>query len=126
MKFVARYLLWILIAVLPMQGSAAAWLLHGNGKVPMTAEGGHCGQVAMAHHAAGKAATKAVEASDQAGNPHAKCSSCASCCAGASAPPLDLLPSLPHPQVNIAAGLPQPAMTGFIASTPERPPRALA
>jgi hypothetical protein len=126
MKLFARYLLWILIAVLPMQGNGAAGMAMGARKIPAVAQGGHCGQDAVHAAAADGPAMAGDGLGDEAGKAHAKCRSCASCCVGASAPPLELAQPFPHLQVNDAAVLPEPAMTAYIASAPERPPRAHA
>jgi cytochrome c553 len=120
MRIVARYLLWILIAVLPMQGSAAAFMaLAASPAAPvavMTPEG-HCDQVgAGQHHTA--SATDA-----DAGQAHSTCSTCASCCIGACAPPADYVPPLPHLQPNDTLASLEPAMTAYIPATLERPPR---
>jgi hypothetical protein len=124
MQIVARYLLCILIAVLPMQGSAAAFMAlaasqAGSGDV--MAQQGHCDKVQAAQHHASVDADD--DAGDDAGNAHSKCSSCASCCIGACAPPVDYSNPQLHPQLNDSHGLLEPAMTTFISATLERPPR---
>ena len=122
MHIVARYLLWILIAVLPMQGSAAAFMALAAspaGRAQAAMQAGHCGQA----KASGDHAVASSDAADEAGNMHAKCSSCASCCIGAYAPPFDTLNPVPPPQLNDALVLREPAMTAFISATLERPPR---
>jgi hypothetical protein len=111
MRIVARHLLWILIAGLPMQGSAAAFMALSAGQAvsiePMQAD--HCDN-----------------ADKDAGNVDSKCGSCASCCIGACAAPVDYLNPDAHPQPNDSLVSPEPAMTTFIAATLERPPRRCA
>jgi hypothetical protein len=120
MRIVARYLLWILIAVLPMQGSAAAFMaLAASTDAPAAAmaQEGHCDKaVAGRHHGLGSDDADAADA-------HSTCSSCASCCIGACAPPADHVTPVPHFQPNGSLALPEPAMTAYIPATLERPPR---
>jgi hypothetical protein len=118
MRAVFRFLLWLSITLLSLQGGAAM-AAHGNGTQALAhamaaheqaAVPDHCKQAKQAKGALAKPA-------------HAKCASCASCCAGISAPPA-MVPGFHAPA--LAAPLharPEAAMTSFIPSTLERPPR---
>lgn len=121
MRLFVRYLLWLLIAVLPLQGSVAAVMAcsvvqkrpgpsvhHVADPAPSQAVAqGHCG-TAKQEHAAGS---------------HGKCSQCASCCVGVAAPPVMRTEVVPvNFSISIVAA-PEPAMTLQFPSTLERPPR---
>jgi hypothetical protein len=115
-RVLVRYLLWVLIAALPLQGFAAAIKTccgssHANAAYSIDQQAVHDhapGHSHMAAHAHGKCST---------------CSHCASCCLGAAA-----LPSTPvftpvfltAPAVVLA---PAPWVTGYIPDGLERPPR---
>jgi hypothetical protein len=112
-----RLFLWLSISVLSLQGGAAMAIgqaeapAHATMAMPMTMAG-------HAHHHGCESASKAPAAS------HAKCTACSSCCVGSAAPPVQLpdfhLPSTassPHARVEAA-------MTSFVPSALERPPRA--
>jgi hypothetical protein len=127
MQIVARYLLCILIAVLPMQGSAAAFMALAASQAASgdaMVQDGHCDKVLAAQHHATTDAD--ADAGEDAGNVHSKCSSCASCCIGACAPPVDYSNPALHPQLNDSHASLEPAMTTFISATLERPPRLRA
>jgi hypothetical protein len=51
------------------------------------------------------------------------CSSCASCCVGAVAPPVSLNHTLPPSLPETVHILAAPLIAGFIPAGPERPPR---
>ena len=123
MRALFRYLLWILIMALPLQGGAVAFMNcdagaasshpavhHGEAAQSAGMHGGHCEQ-------AGDSA---------AGGTHAKCSHCASCLVGAAAPPS--MPSLPTPATfsTFAAAAVDATFIGHIPATLERPPRVVA
>jgi hypothetical protein len=123
MRTVFRYLLWILIMALPLQGGAVAFMRcdlgvagsqpaarHGDMAQSASMRGGHCEQ-------AGDAA---------AGGTHVKCSHCASCLVGAAAPPS--MPSLPTSATfsTFAVVAVEAAFIGHIPATLERPPRVVA
>lgn len=142
MQTLVRYLLWMLIAALPLQGTAAAFMSGASvagmdrdgaaratalveaampAAIPATAPTTmadelvamhvqHCGE-AMPDH--GKAT-------------HGKCSSCASCCLGACAPPQAVVLFLALPLARCAVLVAEPAMTAFIPATLERPPRLIS
>lgn len=123
MRLFVRYLLWILIAALPLQGGAAAFMSCGGEQTHVSssarqmesAVAGADGQ--MEHEHCGNSGSK------ESGSSHGKCSSCATCCVGAVAPPAvpTNLPSssfstFATPEVELA-------MTTYIPATLKRPPR---
>lgn len=123
MRLFVRYLLWILIVALPLQGGAAAFTSCGAERVHASAqahqiESANAGaDTSMAHEHCGNKSSK------ESGPSHGKCSSCASCCVGALAPPavLTILPSssfstFASPEVELA-------MTTYFPATLKRPPR---
>ncbi|CAN7523581.1 hypothetical protein [Duganella sp. LjRoot269] len=116
MRTLVRFLLWMLIAALPLQAVAAAVMPIAALTMPApvaaqpAAHAGHC-----ASAEAGKSKASAGE--------HGKCNHCAGCCAGASAPPG--VPAVTLPAVYSGSGISagEPAMTAYIPATLERPPR---
>lgn len=130
MRAFVRYLLWLLIALLPLQGGAVALMPYDNAhaSVGVAVEDfqvmSHADrQVSMEPsaqmtnmpcHGAGNSVTAKV---------HEHSSHCGSCCVGASVPATVHAPDRPVTfvmPVRIAA---EPAMVAFIPATPERPPR---
>lgn len=123
MRQFVRYLLWILIAVLPLQGGAAAFMSCAAEKaqVGISAHnvenppgGAH---IQMSHGHCDDSLIKKSTSS------HGKCSHCASCCTGATVPlavPLGIPPSTFS---TFAAVSVEPAMTAHIPATLDRPPR---
>jgi hypothetical protein len=117
MRPLIRLLLWILIAALPLQASAVAFMSCGAATAQATT-----------HHHAAMAATahKAHCEQTNAGHldaTHGKCSHCASCCIGASAPPAVLAMVAPATFSTYAIAGVEPALAGHIPATLERPPR---
>lgn len=120
-----RYLLAMMIVVLPLQGTAAMVMPYGgamtmahdmNGMPAIDDAGGDTSAMVAGDHCehAAKAEVKVV---------HTKCHASANCCIGASAPPSTHAP-LPvqfHSTEEPAAR--EPAMTGIVPPTLERPPR---
>lgn len=119
MRPLVRLLLWILIAALPLQASAVAFMSCGAAKAPAQATQHH-------HTAMAATAHKAHCEQSNAGHldaTHGKCSHCASCCIGASAPPAVLAMVAPATFSTYAAAGVEPAIAGHIPATLERPPR---
>jgi hypothetical protein len=130
MPILFRYLLVLIIAVLPLQGSAWA-MPHGDGAAPahgmavadqlagddavampddaVAMPDGHCDH-------AGKAPLKAKST-------HAKCHAGASCCIGAVAPPNAQARLSSRFLSTDAHAVREPAMTLFVPPALERPPR---
>eukprot|EP01034_Spumella_vulgaris_P029302 gene29302-36327_t len=139
----------MLIAALPLQGNAFAGIpCAGMGEAAMQsrasgpssparlvmAGGQHCADVAamaaMADNADAAASDPASGAHDcashhdgDAAESHGKCSQCASCCTGASAPPAMPSPVFPSTYSNAAPSVAGPAMLAHVPATPKRPPR---
>ncbi|RFP08133.1 MULTISPECIES: hypothetical protein [unclassified Duganella] len=105
-----RFLLWILIAALPLQGTAVVLIPCATLTLPVQSVSQpteHCAP---------------AKSDQQTSGAHGKCSHCASC-VGASAPPA--VPSLVLPASFSGAGFiaAEPSMTAYIPATLERPPR---
>ena len=147
MQTLVRYLLWMLIAALPLQGTAAAFM-SGAGMDRDSAARAGATMVEAAMPAMASATTPATAPTAQAAMAdelvamhvqhcgeampehgkatHGKCSSCASCCVGACAPPQAVVLFLSLPLARCAVLVAEPAMTAFIPATLERPPRLIS
>jgi len=132
-RFLKISLLWLLIAALPLQGIAAAtknfcgpehheMMSHEDDvsfNAVMPQDHGEHDHMMMAE------TNTSPDQAPKSPHPHkhSVCSSCASCCVGAVAPPITLNqfcpPSLSESVYVIAA----PTFVGFIPAGPERPPR---
>ena len=120
MRLFVRYLLWLLIAALPLQGmAAAAMACHDD----LRQAGAASHQMADAHADTATAGHCGGEHQHHSSGAHGKCSQCASCCIGAAAPPAmetAVPPAIP-PTTVIAAS--EPAMIVYVPAALERPPR---
>jgi hypothetical protein len=147
MQTLVRYLLWMLIAALPLQGTAAAFM-SGAGMDRASAARAGATMIEAAMAATMPAITAATapnaltgmadelvamhaahcgESMPEHGKAtHGKCSSCASCCVGACAPPQAVVLFLALPLARRAVLVAEPAMTAFIPATLERPPRLIS
>jgi hypothetical protein len=132
-------LVWLTVLAMPIQGIAAAGMLHCGPGLPGVPQhpaqtagpgamhGHHPGAEgagAHAHHHG--AAQQEAEAPDTPsafnGQADHHCSACAACCLGAALPASMM--QLPVPDVSCAPVLaPVVAPASFIAGGPERPPR---
>jgi hypothetical protein len=123
MRVFFRLLLWLSITVLSLEGGAAMAV----GQAEATAHESVATTSHSHHQAAEQSDTEhcSEPGSKAAASPHAKCATCASCCIGAAA--LPALPStLQTPSLaSVLHTLPEAAMTSFVPSTIERPPRGL-
>lgn len=118
------FLLWLLIAALPLQGFAAALQAscgtsahHEAAEMVASAQSHaqHDHEASAGHHDdTGHTAAK---------DKHSSCSACAACCISAIAPPSVSLPSMAHSNARPAASSPAPLITGFIPPGLERPPK---
>ncbi|WP_445232056.1 hypothetical protein [Duganella rhizosphaerae] len=106
-----RFLLWILIAALPLQGTAVVLIPCATLSMQVVSQ-----PAAQADHCA------PVKSDQQTSGAHGKCSHCATC-VGASAPPA--VPSIVLPASFSGAAFiaAEPSMTAYIPATLERPPR---
>ena len=120
MRALIRLLVWILIAALPLQGGAVAFMSCGADTAPSYSVEHHSGD-AIAASQEEHCAQSGAEAN--AHIPHAKCSHCASCCVGAAAPPAVPSVMMPADLSSFAHPAVEPAMTAYIPATLERPPR---
>lgn len=134
-RALTTFLLWLLIAALPLQGfsaavqaSCATTAHHAVAQMdapPPQSNAEHGHDAHNAHHA--DAAGDAAEAghSTIAKHTSSSCSACASCCVGASAPPCLSLASLAYGSSQPVVSYPAPLVTGFIPAGLERPPKHL-
>jgi hypothetical protein len=139
-RILKTYLLWLLIAALPMQSMAAVVNMscgtaHHDFLSPVLSEvqpDQHMRPHHMHHHGAQVVAmddhhaTSATDsiASHQHHHPkHSSCSACAACCVGAAAPPPAALWS-PETARSESVTTPSPVLhLGFVPSSLDRPPR---
>lgn len=122
-RIFVRFLLWCLLAALPLQGFAAAIRMCGGHTAPTTMQmhgATHDHQRMLAqHHAAADAPT----APAHHGVDEASCSACAACCVGGFVPPSwPDLPVMSHHSSAVAL-TPTPLVSGYIPDGLERPPR---
>lgn len=121
MRLFFRLFLWMSITVLSLQGGAAMAAGQSNKATHATmAMSGH-----PCHEAAGQVAGGHREKAGAKGalSAHAKCASCAGCCVGAAALPA-FPPGFHAPTLTASLhALPEAAMTSFVPSTLDRPPR---
>lgn len=124
MRTFVRYLLWLLIAALPLQGGAVALMSSGVVAAEARASSHGIAKVALDedHPDAHREHCHDGD-NDQGASSHGKCSHCASCCVGAAAPPAAPSARLPATFSTFVAIAPEPAMTAYIPATLERPPR---
>jgi hypothetical protein len=111
-RHLARLLLWLFIAALPLQGALAA--------IRACAADCTTDSKPIVHHDRHDRG----DAHDKADN-HGKCGASTSCCAGAVAPPAASL-NVAAPDVSFSLHMPgQLRLPGFVPDTPRRPPRVL-
>lgn len=139
MRWLRVFMVWMLALALPVQGMAAAAMLHcgsaerhaprqhavADGSVHAAGHGEH-------HHPAGHGADHAhagAPADEPGTTPHANaaghaCSACAACCVALALPPampvLAMADAAPTGVTVLVA--PSPS---FLTAGPERPPRSL-
>lgn len=109
-RLLARLLLCLIVAALPLQGALAAMRVCADNLPKPAADHQH---VWHQHDHADK--------HDKADN-HGKCSACAGCCVG-TVPPGESL-TVPAPDASFSFFMAdQSRLPGFIPDTPTRPPR---
>jgi hypothetical protein len=109
-RFLARLLLCLIVAALPLQGALAAMRVCADNPAKPAAHQHH-----QHDH---------VDKHDKAGS-HGKCSACAGCCAGTAPPGASL--TVLAPDASFSLYTPgQSRLPGFVPDTPTRPPRAFA
>ena len=126
MRILFRYLLWILIVALPLQGGAVAFMVCDAGVASSMPTAHHTGaaQSAIAHAGHDRHCAQAGDAG--AGGTHLKCGHCASCVVGPAAPPARPLVLTPATFSTFAVATVDVAIIDHIPATLERPPRASA
>ncbi|WP_194725302.1 hypothetical protein [Noviherbaspirillum malthae] len=141
-RVLKTFLLWLLIAALPLQGMAAVIKAscgprHHDMSSVMMMKGHHshdeataphqhddAGNTVVADDAQKASAKKSAEAKQ---GPHLSyCSACAACCFGAAAPPPSVSLTPDFSTVEAAVIPPVVSFTGFIPAGLERPPRHLS
>lgn len=142
-RFLKTLLLWLLLAVLPLQGVAAVMQTAcGPMKHDDTAEttmsvqphqhGGDVMDMPDTHAADIDEISKSALSHDESHNKspgnkhgHAACSACASCCVGASAPPstVVIIPAYSSPLPSVAT--PAVLVSGYVPAGLERPPKRI-
>jgi hypothetical protein len=142
--FIKTLLLCLLLAALPLQGMAAAMQVacgpmehHGLHDLTMSAQPHHHDGDAMDMLDMSGIDPAGADAAMRSGMPpdksvgatkhkHSACSACASCCAGALAPPsMPVLTPAHSPSLAIVASS-APLVVGFIPAGLERPPKRIA
>lgn len=136
-------LLWLLLAVLPVQGIAAAAMLscapaeragedvHTDNVVAHAMHAHHVHIAAADISATGHAAHHVAmhEGDHHAHGKHASttsCSACAACCIGAAPLPSGVNWAVSRNGSEPVQVSPSPFMTGFIPASLERPPRSIS
>ncbi|RQP22760.1 hypothetical protein [Piscinibacter terrae] len=115
MRHLARLLiLWLIAVALPVQGVAAATMLHCKAAESPAHEG-------HGHHHGAMGASHAAH-SHQHDNGKSTCSVCAACCCAAALPALPIVLAAPE-QAASPLAVPHLPAAAFLTSGPERPPR---
>lgn len=118
-------LMWLLLFALPLQGYAAATMLHCGAGHQRTVAAAASNPVATHHHEAGQAhAHTAVSDATPADLAKSKCSACAACCMGTALPAAALVFEPFEPAPAPLSFVSTPAI-GFVTDGPDRPPRLL-
>jgi hypothetical protein len=142
-RVLKTFLLWLLMAALPLQGMAAVIKAscgprhHDISSSMLTVMGNHshdesvgphhhdeAGNIVVADDAEEASSSKSAESKQ---GPHLSyCSACAACCFGAAAPPPSVFLTPVFSTVEAAVIPPVVSFTGFIPAGLERPPRHLS
>jgi hypothetical protein len=135
------FLLWLLIAALPLQGVAAVVKAscgqrHHTAMMAADAAGhesSHAHEEGEGHHGHGAMAASDHELPNTGKDspsgstlPHPACSACAACCVGAVAPPASAPLTPASDEVGKAIPAPILSFTGFIPPGLERPPKSFS
>jgi len=125
------FMLWLLLAALPLQGFAAAvqtscgpMAHHDSSEMVMQGDShDHKGDGAANHSTV--AAAKSSGGSVDTKHKSSFCSACATCCVGAVAPPsVSVLTPVYSSSLPVVSSL-SPLVTGFIPAGLERPPKRI-
>lgn len=125
------FLLWLLLAALPLQGIAAAIQTscgpmshHDSAETVVVAQSHH-------HEGDGAASPAKVVLAKATGNAtdvkhaNSSCSACAVCCVGAVAPPSASILTPAYSKTLPVVISPSPLVVGFIPAGLERPPKRI-
>lgn len=125
------FMLWLLLAALPLQGFAAAvqascsqMAHHGSSEMVMQTES-HDHEGDGAANPETVAATKSSGGSVDAKHKSSFCSACATCCVGAAAPPSFSVLTPVYSNSLPVVFSPAPLVAGFIPAGLERPPKRI-
>lgn len=130
-RFFKKFLLWLLLAALPLQGIAAAVQTSCG---PMAHHGAADAVTqAQSHHYEGEGVAdgvtvvvaKATSDFSDLKQKSSLCSACAACCVGAAAPPSGVAPTSAYNSSLLAVVTPSPLVNGFIPAGLERPPKRI-
>jgi hypothetical protein len=143
-RFFKTFLLWLLMAALPLQGFAAGIgtscrqiAHHGpleSAAVPAQPHQ-HDGNAAAVHHhhhhddgmdSASMHHPMPADKSPEAGHGHYSCSACTACCHGVVAPVSALFLTPGYSDALPAIIAPPPLVTGFIPAGLDRPPKSIS
>lgn len=109
--------MWLIAVALPIQGVAAATMLHCG-----SAQGQAHAKLMHEGHADHDAADGATGQHHDGGT--AGCSACASCCSAVALPVMPLILASQE-LTEAAAAVSSPAIVVFLTDGPERPPRTI-
>ena len=118
-------LMWLFLFALPLQGFAAATMLHCGASHQRTVATATSKSSSAHHHEAGQAHKHA--AASETAQPDlakSKCSACAACCMGTALPVAALAFEPFAPALAPLSFVRAPAI-GFVTDGPDRPPRIL-
>ena len=127
-RFLKTLLLWILIAVVPLNAAAAAAGVFCSTAHQETMQMQAAGDdmSGHAHHGAVDEQPSKATHDEASGNAPAKCSAASAPCIGAAAPPPALVAASPLAGLEILALATASNTGGFIPDGPKRPPRQIA
>ncbi|MFL6716298.1 MAG: hypothetical protein ACJ8G3_08050, partial [Burkholderiaceae bacterium] len=130
-RVLKTFMLWLLLAALPLQGFAAAiqtscgpMAHHGPFEMVMEAQRHH-------HEGDGAASPSTVAAAKSSGisadtkHKSAFCDACTACCVGAVALPSDSVLTAVYSNSLPVVSAPTPLVSGFIPAGLERPPKRI-
>jgi hypothetical protein len=129
-RVLKTFLLWLLLAALPLQGFAAA--VQASCGPAAHHDAPEMKMQAQSHHHEGDAADSVTVLADKSAGDSADikhktsvCSACAACCVGAVAPPSVSALFSTYGSSLPKVVSPSPLVTGFIPAGLERPPKRI-
>lgn len=131
-RVLKTFLLWLLLAVLPLQGIAAAAQTscgpmshHDSSELVVVMQPHHHHDGDAAVSAVKVALAKAIGDSTHSKHKSAFCNACATCCVGAVAPPFVSVLTPVYSGSQPVVFSPAQLVTGFIPAGLERPPKRI-